>query len=231
MKYIKDPKNIIIAILIVLFIGSGIFVNQKKTEIEAYYKNEIHTLDSTYRSDSISYFSKYSSLDSMYKVAVHERDSIATKDSISSKTRTIAYKYIYKDSTIIITVTDQEYVAVTQKTITTLKDSVAENQKTILELNTKIDQLKKEVALKKTDTVIEYKTKTITIEPAEKKFAVYGNVFGKSTQDIKLGVGAEIGGDYKILSPMYIGASIRKDGIAPYDGYNALVKVGVKFEF
>ena len=86
MKYIKDPKNIIIAILIVLFIGSGIFVNQKKTEIETYYKNEIHTLDSTYRSDSISYFSKYSSLDSMYKVAVHERDSIATKDSISSKT-------------------------------------------------------------------------------------------------------------------------------------------------
>jgi len=231
MNYIKEPKNIIIVLLIMFVISSGIFVQKKKTEIETYYKNEIHTMDSTYKSDSISYSSKYKSLDSMYKVVVHERDSIAYKDSTNSKIKTVVIRYIYKDSIIEITVRDEEYVTVTQKTITTLKDSISESYKNITELNTKIDQLKKELALKKTDTITETKTKTIIIEPIEKKFTVYGNVFGKSTQDISLGIGAEVGGEYKILSPMYIGASIRKDGIAPYDGYNVLVKAGVKFEF
>jgi hypothetical protein len=231
MNYIKDPKNIIIALLIMFVIGSGIFVQKKKTEIETYHRQEIHTLDSTYKSDSVAFMQKYTSLDSVYNVTLHQRDSLSVKDSVNSKTKTVQIRYIYKDSIIEVTVTDHEYVAVTQKTITSLKDSISSGEKKLTQLNTEIVQLKKELAVKKVDTVTVDSTKTVIIEPVEKKFVVYGNVFGKSTQDISLGVGAEVGGEYKILSPMYIGAAIRKDGVSSTDGYNALVKVGVKFEF
>jgi hypothetical protein len=231
MNYIKTPKNMIIALLIMFVIGSGIFVQKKKTEIETYHRQEIHVLDSIYKSDSVTFAQKYTLLDSVYNVTRRQRDSLYVKDSVNSKTKTVQIRYIYKDSIIEVTVTDHEYVAVTQKTITSLKDSISNGEKKLTELNAEITELKKELAVKKIDTVIVDSTKTVIIEPVEKKFVVYGNVFGKSTQDISLGVGAEVGGEYKILSPMYIGAAIRKDGVSSTDGYNALVKVGVKFEF
>jgi hypothetical protein len=108
---------------------------------------------------------------------------------------------------------------------------MAKSQKQIEELNLQITELKKDIAVKKTDTIIVDSTVTKIVEPAEKKFSVYANVFGKSTQSIGLSSGAEIGGDYKIISPLYIGASIRKDGIAPADGYNAIIRAGIKMEF
>lgn len=212
-------------------IGSGIFVQKKKTEIETYHRQEIHVLDSIYKYDSVTFAQKYTLLDSVYNVTSRQRDSLYVKDSVNSKTKTVQIRYIYKDSIIEVTVTDHEYVAVTQKTISSLKDSISNGEKKLTELNTEITELKKELTVKKIDTVIVDSTKTVIIEPVDKKFVVYGNVFGKSTQDISLGVGAEVGGEYKILSPMYIGTAIRKDGVSSTDGYNALVKVGVKFEF
>lgn len=212
-------------------IGSAIFVQKKKTEIETYHRQEIHVLDSIYKYDSVTFAQKYTLLDSVYNVTSRQRDSLYVKDSVNSKTKTVQIRYIYKDSIIEVTVTDHEYVAVTQKTISSLKDSISNGEKKLTELNTEITELKKELTVKKIDTVIVDSTKTVIIEPVDKKFVVYGNVFGKSTQDISLGVGAEVGGEYKILSPMYIGTAIRKDGVSSTDGYNALVKVGVKFEF
>jgi hypothetical protein len=231
VNYIKNPKNIIIALLIMFVIGSAIFVQKKKTEIETYHRQEIHVLDSIYKYDSVTFAQKYTLLDSVYNVTRRQRDSLYVKDSVNSKTKTVQIRYIYKDSIIEVTVTDHEYVAVTQKTISSLKDSISNGEKKLTELNTEITELKKELTVKKIDTVIVDSTKTVIIEPVDKKFVVYGNVFGKSTQDISLGVGAEVGGEYKILSPMYIGTAIRKDGVSSTDGYNALVKVGVKFEF
>jgi len=231
VNYIKNPKNIIIALLIMFVIGSAIFVQKKKTEIETYHRQEIHVLDSIYKYDSVTFAQKYTLLDSVYNVTRRQRDSLYVKDSVNSKTKTVQIRYIYKDSIIEVTVTDHEYVAVTQKTISSLKDSISNGEKKLTELNTEIAELKKELTVKKIDTVIVDSTKTVIIDPVDKKFVVYGNVFGKSTQDISLGVGAEVGGEYKILSPMYIGTAIRKDGVSSTDGYNALVKVGVKFEF
>ena len=85
--------------------------------------------------------------------------------------------------------------------------------------------------IKKIDTLLVDSSHSKIVTVPDKKFVVYGNVFSKASQDINVGVGAEVGGEYKILSPMYIGASIRKDGIESTSGYNTIIKAGAKFEF
>lgn len=231
MKYLKDPKIIVIVFLIVVMLISAVFVQKNITETDTYHKTEIHTLDSLYKVDSVSMIQKYMILDSSYKVVVSERDSLAIKDSINSHTKKTTIQYIYKDSTIIITVEDTEYIAVTQRTITSLRDSIGESNKNVFELNTQIANLQKELKVKKTDTLLVDSSHSKIVTVPDKKFVVYGNVFSKASQDINVGVGAEVGGEYKILSPMYIGASIRKDGIESTSGYNAIIKAGAKFEF
>lgn len=231
MKYFKDPKIITIVVLVISIIVGGIFTQKKITEITDYHRTQISTLDSTYHVDSLAMIHKYMSLDSSYAVAVHERDSLVRRDSVHTTSAKVLVRTIYKDSIKEVYTENTEYISVTQSVITTQRDSIAKSQKQIEELNTQITDLKKDLALKKTDTVRVDSTVTKIVEPADKKFSVYANVFGKSTQSLGLSAGAEIGGDYKILSPLYIGASIRKDGIEPSAGYNAIIRAGVKMEF
>lgn len=231
MKYFKDPKIITIVVLVISIIIGGIFTQKKITEITDYHRTQISTLDSTYHVDSLAMIHKYMSLDSSYAVAVHERDSLFRRDSVHTTSAKVLVRTIYKDSIKEVYTENTEYISVTQSVITTQRDSIAKSQKKIEELNAQITDLKKDLALKKTDTVRVDSTVTKIVEPADKKFSVYANVFGKSTQSLGVSAGAEIGGDYKILSPLYIGASIRKDGIEPSAGYNAIIRAGVKMEF
>lgn len=231
MKYLKDPKILAILLLIVCIILEGVFAQKKITEINTHSETEIHRIDSTYRADSLAFSMKYKSLDSAYSVSVHVVDSLNETISTTSKSNKTTVRYIYKDRTIEIMVENTEYVQLSERTIKTLRDSVGLSEKKITELNTEITDLKKELELAKADTHTTTETHVKVIEYIDKKFAVYGNVFGRSDQNLDLGIGAEVGADYKILAPLYIGAAIRKDGIDKTEGYNAVAKVGVKFEF
>lgn len=231
MNYLKDPKIITIIVLLLVIIGGGLFTQNKITEIDNTYKTEKHYLDSTYKADSVSMAMKYSTLDSQYSVAISRKDSSSYKDSTNSHITKTIIRTIYKDSIKEVYVENNEYVTTSQKTIVSLQDSVINATKKITELDSRITELTKELSVKKIDTITVTKIHEKTITPVAKKFSVYGNIFGKSTQTINLAVGAEVGGDYKIYSPVYIGASIRKDGISTSNGYNALIKAGVKFEF
>lgn len=231
MKYLKDPKIIAILLLIVCIILEGVFAQKKITEIDTRHSAEVHTLDSAYRADSLAFSMKYKTLDSAYSVSVHVVDSLNETITTSSKSTKTTIRYIYKDSIIEKIVEDTEYIQMTERTIKTLRDSVGTSETKITELNTEITDLKKELEIAKADSQTTTEVHTKVVEYIDKKFAVYGNVFGGTTQELDLGVGAEIGAEYKILSPLYVGAAIRKDGVDKTDGYNAIAKVGVKFEF
>jgi hypothetical protein len=231
MKYIKDPKIIAILVLIVCIVLEGVFAQKKITEINTRSETEIHKMDSTYRADSLVFSMKYKSLDSAYSVSLHVVDSLNETITTNMKTSKTTIRYVYVDSTIEVIVEDTEYIQISERTIKTLRDSVGSSEKKITELNTEITDLKKELEIAKADTHTTTETHVKVIEYIDKKFAVYGNVFGRSDQSLDLGIGAEVGADYKILAPLYIGAAIRKDGIDKTEGYNAVAKVGVKFEF
>lgn len=231
MKYIKDPKIIAILVLIVCIVLEGVFAQKKITEIDSHHAVEVHQLDSTYRADSLAMSVKFRSLDSAYSVSLHVADSLAETITTNSTTSKTTIRYVYKDSVIEKIVENTEYVQITERTITTLRDSLGESETKITDLSTIITDLRKQLETKKVDTIVVTDTHTKVVEYIDKKFSIYGNLFGRSTQDLDLGMGAEIGAEYKILSPMYVGAAIRKDGIESTAGYNAIAKVGVKFEF
>lgn len=231
MKYIKDSKNIIIWILIVVVVCMNMLNQKKITELTTHHAEEIHVLDSTYRADSLSMLLKYITLDSSYQVSVHAVDSLTENTTTTSSTTKTLVRYIYKDSTIERYVENTEYVQVTEKTIKTLQDSIGSSDKKITELTNEITDLHTQLSTKDITTTKITDINSKISEPVEKKFTVYGNVFVRATQDLDVGVGAELGGEYKILSPLYIGAAIRKDGIESTDGYNVIIKTGAKLDF
>jgi len=231
MEKLKEPKIIIILILLSIILIGGLFSKNKINEINNQYKVEKHYIDSTYKVDSLAMVLKYSSLDSQYSSILLKKDSLSYKDSINSHTSKILTRIIYKDSIKEVYIENNDYIATSQKIIISLQDSINSVKKESFEKDLTINQLEKNLALTKKDssssTIIHEKT----ITPIDKKFSLFGNISTTSTQNIDLSFGAELGAEYKILAPIYIGASIQKTNLSTTSGYKANIKVGAKLDF
>ncbi len=231
MKKLKDPKIIIILTLLVIMIIGGLFSKNKITEIDNRYKIEKHYLDSTYKVDSISMVLKYSTLDSQYNVILSKKDSLSYKDSINSHSSKTIIRTIYRDSIKEVYIENNDYIATSQKLILSLQDSINNIKKHSSEKDSTIINLEKKLSINKIDSTSSTTIHEKTTIPIENKFLIYGNITGKSTENIDLSISGELGAEYKILSPIYIGAAIQKTNLSSSNGYGVLIKIGTKFEF
>lgn len=201
-KKIKDPKILIIIGLCIAIIIIIILSKNNINTITDNYNLQKNMTDSIYKSDSIAMINKYSLLDSQYNYILTKKDSLAYKDSINAHSSTIIYKTIYKDSIKIVYMKNDDYISSSQQIIISLQDSISSAKKTIEKKDSTISNLKKEISTNKKITNID-KSKVVT-KVADKKFTIYADVYGNSTQTIDLSFGLELGAEYQILAPIYI---------------------------
>jgi hypothetical protein len=185
---IKDPKILIIIGLCIAIIFIIISAKTSVNTITTKYNAQKITADSIYKIDSLAMLTKYSILDSQYVNTLAKKDSLSYHDSINEHSQLIMYKTIYKDSIKIIYVKNDDFISSSQKIIVSLQDSVNLAKKTISEKDSTISKLQKQIKTKKKETKID-KSKEQTV--ADKKLTIYANLYGNSTQNIKLTYGLE----------------------------------------
>lgn len=199
LGYIKDPKNICIVVLIIAIISTAIYFQKSNTttiekyksqltELNAEHSSEIHKLDSISIVDSIAYEIKYSKLQESLKEIQHKYDSAYLAQREWTNTTTETTKTTHTDGTVTEnTKTNTSTYKEQESIIKQLNETLKQNEKLSVSLNVTIDSLKKELSVKKTDTVtkdvIKYVDKIIEhekikIEYTEYKWNVYGEGAG-----------------------------------------------------
>ena len=232
LKYLKDPKLLVILVIIVIGSLGYLYMNREYTRVITEYESKITVLDSTHVVKQAQWLKDSLSMTDSITVTLHKLDSMFIKEKEHTSIKQIVYRVIYKDSIIEIITTDTEILKERDQTIVTLTDSVANSKKMIVSLNTKITSLIDSLGKKKTETVVKWKTDTLRTGPGDKKFMIAGSAFGEATNKIKLNYGLNVSADYKIMNPIFIGATLQKDGVVNWkDDYHLIARVGAKYDF
>ena len=232
ITYLKDPKNWIVVVLIIVGTLGYLYMNREYTRVTKEYEQKINVLDSTHITQSNTWkHDSLSMLDSIH-VTVHKLDSMFTADKESSNTHQVIYKVVYKDSTVEITTTDTQILKERDQTIVSLNDSVATTKQLLTSLKDSIGSLKDSLGKKKVQVVTVTKTDSVHIAPGDKKFSIGGEAFVNSGVPVNINYGVDAWATYKILDPVYIGATLQKQGFVNWtNGYNLQAVVGVSYDF
>lgn len=212
-------KYIILGSIILVLVIVSVKLNHNyveyKSESVKKEQNYVNKLDSMYLSvDSISL--AYTNLKRLYELKDSSYSAKGSKTLIQIKTE-------YKDSIRTVYIEKSDYEENLTLSIKKLEDSIA-----ILNANEK-----KLTSVVKHDTIYlaqKEESKTI-MKTKDPRYTVYADGTLAINENLNLAKIIDLGIDYRLLGPVFIGANVNKTGLSMKNGYLFGVKAGIKFQF
>lgn len=239
---LKNPRNIMIIICII--IGYMFYANSQKkiTEITTTYESRISSLVLTHTKDSTSITEKSYKIDSLNIIIKKHYDSTVTttntKTGKSTKTTTLTTKdSTGKTSTTIIVDTFDGVDNTNANTKVNIDENTEIHKKEIETLNTEISTLKEKLNLKNNDSTTSSSSSSKTVTPVEKKLELSASIGADVNYDNSFNINPIIllGARYDIINPVFIESDVMKTGnllnYGTIGDYKLGAKIGVHFKF